>query len=210
METYFTKISKSSAEELSFLTQLDHPNIAHAVSVESLAGEGCVITMEDIGGVTLWDFVDEHGTLAAADVRYIGQKLCRAVEYLHGLTPPWLYCDMKPENILVTGGPENIEQVVLIDIDGGCPMDLNGLPPEESYGTVGYAAPEQQHPVAPLDFRVDVYGICATMDAILRRHQLLSAPHEKGLLRVIERGMSEALGDRYFTVIELRKALEAT
>ena len=185
---------------------IDHPNLVRTVSVEALTDGGSLITMEDTGGVTLAKFVETHGALSAEDCAYIGKKLCSAVEYLHSLTPPMLYCDMKPENIMVTGTPGMIEEVVLIDIDGSTPMALDGLPPEKSYGTKGYAAPEQLSPDAPLDFRVDVYGICATMDAVYKRRFLKGAA-DRSLIRIIKKGTRANIRDRYFTVRELSKDL---
>ncbi len=207
MDTKYTKLSKKCRDEIVFLEKTDHPNIIHTISVEELSEGGCLITMEDMAAGTLADFVNEHGKLSAADVISVGKKLCAAVGYLHGLTPPWLFCDMKPENVLITGSPGKIDQVVLIDIDGGCPMKLDGLVPEESYGTKGYAAPEQMDPEGPLDFRVDVYGICATMDGVYHRHKLLKGSRGRALEAVIAKCMSERPQNRYFTVKELSDAL---
>ena len=189
------------------MTGLDHPGIVHTISVEPLSEGGCVITMEDVDGTSLEDFLTDHGKLTARDVIFIGKKLCEAVEYLHGCTPPWLYCDMKPSNIMVKGKPSGIEKVVLIDIDGGIPMDLNGLLPRENYGTKDYAAPEQLHPSGSLDFRVDVYGICATLYEALHRHRVFASPDEKRLVNILKKGMSEEPADRFFTVKELRMAI---
>ena len=114
---------------------------------------------------------------------------------------------MKPENVMITGCPGQIEKIVLIDIDGGCPMVLDGLPPKQSFGTRDFAAPEQMDPVEPLDFRVDVYGICATLDAIYKRPKLLKNSLDKTLERVIKKGMSPDPKDRFYTVKELWEAL---
>ena len=207
MDTKFSKKSLKHKKDLQFLLTLDHPNIVRTVSVEELRDGGCLITMEDVPGCTLEAFVGEHGTLDLVDTIYLGKELCRAIEYLHGLTPPWLYCDMKPENVMITGCPGQIEKVVLIDIDGGCPMVLDGLPPEKSFGTTWFAAPEQKSPDGPLDFRVDVYGICATMDAVWRGPGIIKGRRDAALDKIIKKGMQTDPRDRYFTVKELSEAL---
>lgn len=208
MEIKFTKISDRDVAELEFMTELDHPNIVHTISVEAIAGGGSLITMECLSGVTLKEFVGEHGELSAADTVYIGERLCRGIAYLHGLTPTWLYCDMKPENVMITGEPGDIQAVVITDIDGGCLMKLDGLAPEKSYGTKGFAAPEQMDPSGSLDMRVDVYGICATLDAIYKRPGLLKRGLDKRLQAIIKKGTSPEIKDRYFTVNELYNELK--
>ncbi len=207
MNLKFSKTSDKSPAELSFLTGLDHPNLVRILSVEETADGKSLITMENVDGVGLDRFVAEHGRLSARDTLFIAKSLCAAIAYLHGLTPPWLYCDMKPENVMVTGSPKAIDSVVLVDIDGGCPMVLDGLPPKESYGTRDYAAPEQIHPTAPLDFRVDVYGICATLDAIYKRPRLIRDRCDRTLEAIIKKGMSADPKERYFTVKELKRRI---
>ncbi len=209
METKFTKKSEKPKGELQFLLNLDHPNIVRILDLEELSAEESLITMEDVPGSTLKAFADENGGLSADDTIHVGMELCRAVEYLHGLTPPWLYCDMKPENVMVTGHPGQIEKIVIVDIDGGCPMVLDGLVPEKSFGTKNYAAPEQQNLTGPLDYRVDVYGICATLDAVFKRHHIIKNRREAALDKIIKKGMQKDPKDRYFTVKELHAELGA-
>ena len=206
MNLKFSKTSDKSPAELSFLTGLDHPNLVRILSVEETADGKSIITMEDVDGVGLDRFVAEHGKLSVRDTLFIAKSLCAGISYLHGLTPPWLYCDMKPENVMVTGSPKAIDAVVIVDIDGGCPMVLDGLAPKESYGTRGYAAPEQIDPTGPLDFRVDVYGICATLDAVYKRPKLIKSAADKRLSGVIQKGMCTDPKDRFYTVAELKKA----
>ena len=208
METRFSKISDKSADELAFFTKLDHPNLVRILSVDETADKKSLITMEDVAGSSLESFCEKYGGLDAKDTVIIGKKLCAAVGYLHSLTPPWLYCDMKPQNVMLTGSPGHIEDVVLVDIDGGCAMVMDGLLPEKSYGTRGYAAPEQLEPKGPLDFRVDVHGICATMDAVYKRPRLLRGRRERTLETIIKKGMSADPKERYFTVKELETALK--
>ncbi len=207
METYFTKTCKKPARDLEFLLKIDHPNIVHTISLEETDKGDTLITMEDVGKTTLKDLAGEEGGLSAEDVIYIGKKLCSAISYLHSLTPPWLYCDMKPENVIITKAAKDIKRVVLIDIDGGCPMVMDGLAPKDSFGTKGYAAPEQMAPMGSLDFRVDVYGICATLDAVYKRRLFFMGSRGRALTAIIKKGMSEDPGDRYFTVKELEKAI---
>ena len=207
MEKRFSKISKKNADEISFLTKLDHPNIVKIFSVEPISEGGSLIAMEDVKGMSLLAFTDEHGLLSASETAYIGIRLCRAVGYLHSLTPPWLYCDMKPENIIVTGGLDKIKDVILIDIDGGIAMILDGLPPEKSFGTKDFAAPEQKDLKAPLDYRVDVYGICATLKAVFDGGHLIKSSRERRLLGIIKKGTDKDPKQRYFTVKELENEL---
>ncbi len=207
MNLKFSKTSDKSPDELKFLTDLDHPSLVRTLDLEETADGKCLITMEEVAGISLDRFVAEHGKLSGKDTLFMAKKLCDAVGYLHSLTPPWIHCDIKPDNVMVTGGPGDIREVVVIDIDGGCPMVMDGLPPEKSFGTRKFAAPEQLRPQEPLDLRVDVYGICATLDAVYKRPGMIKNRRDRSLERIIKKGMSEDPKERFYTVNELKTAL---
>src|SRR5579884_1221761 len=88
-----------------------------------------------------------------------------AITYLHTQDPPIVHRDIKPANIIV---PTNGSEAVLVDFgtakqyipDGTITMFL-------SPGSPGYAALEQHSPGSKTNFRTDVYGLGATIYALL-------------------------------------------
>jgi len=66
-------------------------------------------------------------------------QLCDVLEYLHNHTPPVIFRDMKPDNVMVT--PEG--DIKLIDFGVARLFDPTKRTDTLKMGTAGYAPPEQ-------------------------------------------------------------------
>lgn len=92
---------------------------------------------------------------SAAEVRGWAIQLCDLLRYLHTQSPPVIYADLKPANIIRrTDGT-----LALIDL--GAAQTLTQQPARQQrprYGTPGYAAPEQMG-ARDMDERADLFSL---------------------------------------------------
>ncbi|HEX8994833.1 MAG TPA: serine/threonine-protein kinase, partial [Ktedonobacterales bacterium] len=88
-------------------------------------------------------------------------QLCRIVGHLHSQTPPIIFRDIKPNNIILT--PEG--RIVLVDF--GIAKTFVHDEEHTNVGTNGYAPPEQYKRQA--EPRSDIYAMGATMHHLLTR-----------------------------------------
>ncbi len=89
----------------------------------------------------------------------IARQLCDVFAYLHGMTPPIVYRDMKPSNVMLT--PKG--RVVLIDF--GIARLFKPQKKGTTIGTLGFAPPEQYK--GEVDPRSDIYSLAATLHYLL-------------------------------------------
>ncbi len=89
----------------------------------------------------------------------IGRQLCDVLAYLHSFTPPIVYRDMKPSNVMLT--PKG--RVVLIDF--GIARLFRAARKGTMIGTLGFAPPEQYQ--GTVDPRSDIYSLAATLHYVL-------------------------------------------
>ncbi|HKV56463.1 MAG TPA: serine/threonine-protein kinase [Candidatus Binataceae bacterium] len=89
----------------------------------------------------------------------IARQLCDVLAYLHGLTPPIVYRDMKPSNVMLTANG----RVVLVDF--GIARLFKAQRKGTMIGTLGFAPPEQYQGIA--DPRSDIYSLGATLHYVL-------------------------------------------
>lgn len=148
-------------QEGQFQARLRHPNICQiydADTVEDLP----VIAMQLIPGEPLSNL---RPKLHREDLLRILMQVALAVHAAH--QAQILHRDLKPSNILVEEGPEGFVPYVC---DFGLARDLSGEGITQTHlglGTLGFMAPEQHHLHLSLSPATDVYGMGATLHAML-------------------------------------------
>ena len=115
-----------------------------------------ILTMEYIDGITLQNIP------RAKKVQWMMwmEEVARGMVLLHKLRPAVIWCDCKPENLMI----DREYRIHLIDFDGSCYQLKQS--PNRIYGTRAYAAPEQKTG-GILDERTDIYGFGATFLKLL-------------------------------------------
>lgn len=141
--------------EADMLAQLSNEHIPRVFDRFSEANRHYLV-MEYVDGVTLEDQLRSNGgKLAPARVVDIALQILDTLEYLHNLSPPVIYRDLKPSNVMVTA--EGHGKL----IDFGIARHFQPLSNATMIGTQGYAPPEQYR--GRVETRSDLYALGATM-----------------------------------------------
>lgn len=183
-------IEQSLASEADLLSKLDHPSIVDIVDIEKTE-DYIYVVMDHVEGQSLDKVVREQGPQSEEDVQRWMLQICDAIGYLHRQTPPVIYRDMKPNNIMLH--PDGY--VKLIDLGVAREYKDEARKDTIAFGTTGYAAPEQ-YGKAQTDARTDIYGIGATMWHLLGGE---APPVEFPLPNVREK--NEQVGEGFADVI---------
>ncbi|MGW4502420.1 tetratricopeptide repeat protein [Micromonospora sp. NPDC004336] len=152
------------------LIALNHPRIVtitHALRPESDRDVGYLV-MEYVDGGSLEEArsaAGPGGGSSAVDVAQAlgyGVQILDAFEYLHD--QGWLYCDLKPENVMRVGGRGAADPIKLVDFGAARRIDNTVSP---AWGTAGFTAPEVERlgPAGP-SVRSDLYTVGRTLAAL--------------------------------------------
>ncbi|RCJ25470.1 protein kinase [Nostoc sp. ATCC 43529] len=209
----FAKFERQFQDEARRLATCIHPNIVRVSDFFVEAGLPYMV-MEYIPGETLGDaFVLPGIPLPEATAIHYIQQIGAALQVVHnnGL----LHRDIKPDNIILRQGTQ---EVVLIDF--GIAREFNGGVRQTHTGLVseGYSPIEQYLTQAPRTPATDVYGLAATlyalltaqvpMPALLRDREQMPSPRElqphlsAAVNQAIMRGMAVESRFRPATVAE--------
>ncbi|SET41623.1 serine/threonine protein kinase [[Clostridium] aminophilum] len=115
------------------------------------------IVMDYMQGVELKKCLREHGAFSERQILMWGKEIAGTLDYLHRQSPPIIYRDMKPGNLIV----DDDNHLHLIDFGIALKADGQGNTP--IYLTKGYAAPEQYTQKGQRDCRVDIYAMGVTL-----------------------------------------------
>ncbi|NJO41922.1 MAG: protein kinase [Cyanobacteria bacterium CRU_2_1] len=156
----FPDLERKFQDEAQRLARYDHPNI---VRVKDFFIENAVpfLVMDYVPGQTLEQVVFPNKPLPEALAIHYIRQIGAALEVVHqtGL----LHRDVKPQNIILRQGTD---QVVLIDF--GIAREFSGhTQAHTNLVTVGYAPVEQYMFRARRTPATDVYGLAATLYALL-------------------------------------------
>lgn len=136
-----------TVKEARLLRALNHSGIPYLYDYEEDGQYGYLIE-EYIPGKNLKNYCMDH-EIELWEMIDIMVMLCEILSYLHEQKPPVFFLDLKPENVMYREG-----KVTLVDF-GNAVRKGEEIP--VSYGTVGYAAPEQ-YGVMPVGAESDIYG----------------------------------------------------
>ncbi len=172
-------------DEANFMKRLDHPAIPRVVDIID-DGQTVFVVMDYVNGCALSRMLRQQGEpFSQEDVINWGIQLCDVLGYLHSLTPPVIYRDMKPGNVIL----RDDGTVKLIDFGIACELLPNAAADGRRIGSPGYSAPEQiepeTHESVPTDTRADIYALGTTLYALATGITPRRVVEEDGTKRVV-------------------------
>jgi serine/threonine protein kinase/ABC-type branched-subunit amino acid transport system substrate-binding protein len=206
--------------EANLLVKLNHSNLPKVSNFFKTYGKAYLV-MEFIEGKTLekfqedrYDPLDEHQVMSWA------LQLCAVLDYLHTQSPPIIFRDMKPANVMITSKGE----IKLIDFGIARFFKVAGKKDTQRLGSPGYAPPEQYR--GQTDARSDIYALGATLYDLLTKEQppdsparqanpsLFSSPSQlnpkvsPAVEAIILKAMALKPEDRYQTATDMSQAID--
>ncbi len=110
------------------------------------------IIEEYIEGESLRAYQLNQNDISESKIIDFAIQICEVLNTLHSRKESILYCDLKPENMIVCQG-----KIKLVDF-GAAILQKDNEKRKSSFGTKGYAAPEQ-YGFRRLDKRSDIFGV---------------------------------------------------
>lgn len=198
--------------EMHLLSGLLHPGIPRVVRIL----EGSAFIMEWIDGIALDEVQANLGrNFLAQEALPLALQVCEVLEYLHAQTPPVIFRDLKPSNLMLTPGG----RLYFIDFGIARRHRTGAARDTQELGTPGYCAPEQ-YGHGQTSAASDLYAVGTTFLHLLSGRdpqgfnfqfpplrQLGIEP--EGLAKILERCLQLKPQDRYPRAEALRSDLEA-
>jgi TolB-like protein len=220
--------AERSLREIRIAAGLQHPNILPLYDSGD-AGGILYYVMPYVEGESLRDRLTREGPLPLADAVAIAGEAADALGYAHGHDV--VHRDVKPENILLSGGHALVADFGIaraIGAAGGDQLTETGI----ALGTPAYMSPEQALAERPLDGRADIYALGCVLyemlageppfsgssaQAVLARHTLDPVPPLRTVRpdlpvhveRATLRALAKTPADRFPTAAAFRGALVA-
>ena len=182
--------------------RVEHPNVVRVHDTGTLEGRPCIL-LQLVEGQTFADL--EAGTPWQVKVSLASQA-ARGLGAAHRMG--LVHRDVKPANILVEATKEGLQALLsdfglARDEEGG--LTRSGL----LMGSVDFMAPEQVTSVTPVDFRADIYGLGATLYAVLvGRPPFRNTPGLTAKVKSTEESLGTTPGDELHPGDLLRRVLE--
>jgi serine/threonine-protein kinase PknG len=155
---------EQSVKEREFLAAIKHASIVSIYDFITVGNDGYIV-MEYVKGKTLEQVVEERGGPLGVEeaIRYI-LNILPAFSYMAKLG--LVYCDFKPQNVMIETLKDGTEVVKLIDL--GTVIKYEAAP-KDVYGTHGFYAPEAVKNPSP---QTDLYSICRTLAYLVTQMDL--------------------------------------
>lgn len=160
--------------EFALLKGLSHPKIPKVIEFFQEEGD-LYLVMEYMPGLSLQAVMEERDSpMSQKETLDIALQVLDTLIYLHSRTPPVIFRDLKPENLIMNDKGE----LSLVDF-GVAGHYLPGNPGDRvRLATMGYAAPEQCGHVGRSEPRSDLYALGAMMHFLLTGNDPKDHPFE--------------------------------
>ena len=212
----YATVHQGLVAETEMLKKLDHPHLPSIIDVLDQE-DSFLIVMDYIEGKSLESLIRHGGAQSPDRVISWARQLCDVLGYLHSRTPPIIYRDMKPANVMLK--PDG--NVMLIDFGTAREYKVQSVEDTTWLGTRGYAAPEQFGGHGQTDARTDIYCLGTTIYHLLTGHSPCEPPYEikalgywnpafagSGLEKLVAKCTRMNPSERYQNCAELMYALE--
>jgi serine/threonine-protein kinase len=208
-------IIQSAIAEANLMKKLDHSSLPRIVDILETK-ELIYVIMDYVEGESLDKILDEYGAQPQDLVIEWAKQLCDVLDYLHNCSPPIIYRDMKPANVVLHPSGN----IRLLDFGIAREYKSQNTADTVSLGTKGYAAPEQFGGSGQTDARTDIYCLGVTLYHLLTGQNPTEPPYELypirhwnpalsgGLERIIQKCTQQNPDDRYQSCTDLLYALE--
>lgn len=207
----------SLLSEAETLKKLDHPSLPRIFDVIETETHFYIV-MDYLEGITLSKYLEttKHKRASQSDTIKWGLQIAKVLSYLHNQTPPLIYRDMKPGNVMLQ--PDGNIKVFDFGISRTIESGVSGA--TTALGSKGYAAPEQSGDSQSFDQRSDIFALGRTLYHLVTGHNPKVSPHLIKPIREWDASLSSGLeyiilkctesdpNKRYQTVDELIYALE--
>ncbi len=200
--------------EAEILSRLSHVRLPKVVDFFDHDGKSYLV-LEYLKGKTLAALQTESTELFSQEqIQKWAFELCDVLRYLHSQSPPVIFRDIKPDNIII----DSEDHLKLIDF-GIARLFAPGKSQDTIViGTPGFAAPEQ-YGKGQTDERSDIYSLGATLYCLVTGHNPQDSPFSFSIPSSINPAVTARLdtvimtcldldpGRRYQSVEAVRKAL---
>lgn len=164
---------KALLDEANLMKRLDHPTLPRIVDIIDNR-QSVYIIMDYIEGESLNKVLDAFGAQPQEAVIEWAKQLSDVLDYLHTQSPPIIYRDMKPANIMLK--PDGTVRLIDFGIAREYKEGKDG--DTEAIGTRGYAAPEQFGGKGQTDARTDIYSLGVTLYHLVTGKNPAEPPYE--------------------------------
>ncbi len=204
-------VVQSAIAEANLIKQFDNPAIVRIVDI--IDNGNVIYIVEDfVEGETLEALVEADGAQPEELVVDWAKQICEALDYLHTRTPPIIYRDMKPANVMLT--PEG--KIRVIDFGIAREYKEQSLKDTTILGTRAYAPLEQFG--GKTDPRSDIYSLGVTMfqmvtgqdpaTSVIKPVRQINPALSEGIETIIQKCVQQEPEKRYQSCMELMYDLE--
>ncbi len=201
--------------EAKLLSQLHHTGLPGVIDY-FVEEEKSYLIMDFIEGFDLNTLLIKRGNPGLPQKKVIewGIEICEVLEYLHNHTPPVIYRDLKPSNIMIKSSDG---KAVLIDFGIVCVLEGTGQTTRTTIGTMGYIAPEQY--LGKPCRGSDIYSMGATMYYLLSSTMPVPFGEYKSIIdaapqvsqsvdKILCRTLKRKVKERYQKIEDVKKDLK--
>lgn len=185
-KSYTPVLREVILQESHMMMKLNHPAVPHIVDI--IEDESSIsIIREYIEGVPLDVILRNNGPVAEETVIAWAKQLCDVLGYLHRQNPPYIYRDLKPENVIL----QPCGNLKLIDFGAVKVYDAFRELDDCALGTIGYAAPEGYD--GRTDPRSDIYSLGMSLHHLVTGVDPKVPPYNAKPIRDINPSLSASL-----------------
>jgi serine/threonine protein kinase len=149
-------------QEFRAASRLDHPNIVRALHFQNEPPTPFLV-LEYVEGLSLGERIEREGALPEDEAVHLILQVCEGLRHAHA--QGIIHRDVKPDNILVT--PQGVARLTDLGLVKELLSSQELTRTGRGLGTPHFMAPEQFRDARGVDVRCDIYGLGATLYAMV-------------------------------------------